>query len=140
MYELGLATFTRRSFTRIWNALQDYDESVRQLGYPRKETRTAIVAWILLIITAGIWIIINRSGMYAFLEKWVNNVGYMLPYIGASVALFKFVAMVFFLSQRFHHLNTIAIKNLPSTSVKSNGAIISKKVSINLFKNGIIIT
>lgn len=139
MYELGLTIFTRRNFARIWNALQDYDEDVRQLGYPRKETRTAIIAWILVIVTTVIWIAINRSGMYAFLEKWAYNIGYMMPYIGTSVAIYKFVAMAIFLGQRFRHLNTIAIKNLPLTSAEgrrgrmSNGLIINKKVSFNLF-------
>lgn len=145
MYELGLVTFTRRSFARIWNALEDYDEDVRQLGYPRKETRTAILAWILVIVSAVIWVIINRSGMYAFVERWAFNMEYMLPYIGTSVAIYKFVAMAIFLGQRFHHLNTIAIKNLPLTSRErrgrtSNGMVINKKVTFNLPKNDIIIT
>lgn len=133
IYELSLAAFTRRSFVKIWNALQDYDEDVRQLGHPRKETWTAIVAWILIIVSTIIWITINRSGMYAFLERWSFNVGYMLLYIGMSVAIYKFVAVAIFLGQRFHHLNTIAIKNLPSTEGK--GTIISKKVSLNLLRN-----
>jgi len=134
MYELGLAAFTKRSFVRIWNALQDYDEGVRQLGHPRKETRTAIVAWIVVIVSTIIWITINRTGMYAFFEKWTVNVRYMIPYFGTSVAIYKFVAVAIFLGQRFHHLNTIAIKNLPSA--EGNG-IISKKVLFKLLKNDI---
>lgn len=141
MYELGLAIFTRRSFARIWNALQDYDEDVRQLGYPRKETRTAIIAWILVIVTTVIWIAINRSGMYAFLERWAYNVGYMMPYVGTSVAIYKFVATVIFLGQRFHHLNTIAIKNLPLTNGRRgmlNGITVNTKVSFNLLNYGMM--
>ncbi|XP_011688051.1 PREDICTED: uncharacterized protein LOC105450095 [Wasmannia auropunctata] len=130
MYELGLAAFTRRSFVRIWNALQDYDESVRQLGYPRKEMRTAIVAWILIIVSTIIWIMINRIGMYAFMEKWSSNMGYMMPYIGTSVSVYKFAAMAIFLGQRFRHLNAIALKNLPST--ENNGTVISKKTILSL--------
>lgn len=133
MYELGLAAFTRCSFTKIWNALQDYDEDVRQLGYPRRERRTAIVAWILAVAIAAIWIAINRIGMYAFFETWTYNMGYLLLYIGSSMALFKFVGMVFFLGQRFHHLNAMTIKNLPSTSAKKN-IVISKKVRIISFR------
>ncbi|KYN06689.1 hypothetical protein ALC62_02347 [Cyphomyrmex costatus] len=132
MYELGLTAFTRRSFVRIWNALQDYDKNMRQLGHPRKETRTAIVAWILVIVTTIIWIVINRIGMYAFLETWTNNMKYMIPYIGTSMAIYKFVAITIFLGQRFGHLNSIAIQNLPSTSMEDTGTIISKKVSFNL--------
>lgn len=132
MYELGLAAFTRRSFTKIWNTLQDYDEDVRQLGFPRKERQTAIVAWIISIIITIIWIAVNRIGMYAFFETWTYNMGYLIVYIGSSLALFKFVGMALFLSQRFHHLNVMAIKNLPSTLPKKN-IIISKRVRIIFF-------
>lgn len=130
IYELGLTIFMRRSFTRTWNALQDYDEGVRQLGYPRKETRTMIVAWILTIVTTTVWTLVNRSGMYAFLESWSYNTGYMLSYVAASLALYKFVAMAYFLGQRFHHLNTIAIKNLPSPSSRERTTHVSRKVGI----------
>ncbi|KYN09541.1 hypothetical protein ALC57_18328, partial [Trachymyrmex cornetzi] len=127
MYELGLTAFTRRSFTRIWNALQDFDENMRRLGYARKETRTAIVAWFLVIMTTIIWMAINRIGMYAFLETWTSNMKYMIPYIGTSIAIYKFVAITIFLGQRFDHLNSVAIQNLPSTSIRDIGTIISKK-------------
>ncbi|XP_024882839.1 uncharacterized protein LOC112461728, partial [Temnothorax curvispinosus] len=132
MYELGLVTFTRRRFVRIWNALQDFDEEVRQLGYSRKETRTAVVAWILVIVTAALWISINRLGMYTFGEKWTDNMGYLMPYIVTSVAIYKFVAMAIFLGQRFHHLNTIAMQNLPFTSARGNGMIISQKMILSM--------
>ncbi|GAB1866431.1 Gustatory receptor [Camponotus japonicus] len=131
MYELGLVAFTRRRFTKIWNALQDYDEDVRQLGFPRKERQTAIVAWILSVAIAAIWISVNRIGMYAFHETWLYNMGYLLIYVASSMALFKFVAMVFFLGQRFHHLNVMAIKNLPPTSARKN-IIISKRTILTL--------
>ncbi|XP_011635064.1 LOW QUALITY PROTEIN: uncharacterized protein LOC105425823 [Pogonomyrmex barbatus] len=127
MYEVGLTMFTRNSFVRIWAALQDYDESVRQLGYSRKETWTAIVAWFFVIVTTVIWIVINRSGMYAFMESWFHNVRYMLPYLGTLVSVYKFVAVVMFLGQRFRHLNAIALQNLPP--VTGRGTVtVSKKV------------
>ncbi|XP_029157460.1 uncharacterized protein LOC114929910 [Nylanderia fulva] len=133
IYELGLVAFTRRRFTKTWNALQDYDEDVRQLGYPRKETQTKVVAWIITIVMTIIWIIVNRIGMYAFLEAWTSNVQYLLLYIGTSVAVYKFVAMTFFLGQRFHHLNTMALKNLPSTSAnKINMSTISQTTILSL--------
>jgi hypothetical protein len=131
IYELSLAMLTRRSFIKTWNALQDYDKTVKQLGYSRKERQTAILAWILAIIIAIIWIAVNRSGMYAFAETWIYNMGYMLCYIGTSMALYKFVAVAFFLGQRFQHLNTIAVKNLPTlTSTSKYSAKISRKVVI----------
>ncbi|XP_025270150.1 uncharacterized protein LOC105258691 isoform X2 [Camponotus floridanus] len=131
IYELGLVAFTRRRFTKIWNALQDYDEDVRQLGFPRKERQTAIVAWIVSVSITVIWIFVNRIGMYAFFETWLYNVGYMLIYIASSMALFKFVAMVFFLGQRFHHLNMMAIKNLPPILPRKN-INISKRTILTL--------
>ncbi|XP_012228434.1 gustatory receptor 68a-like [Linepithema humile] len=132
IYELGLAVFTRHSFTKTWNALQDYDDSVRQLGFPRKETQTAIYAWILTILTTAVWTLVNRSGMYAFLESWLENMGYMLSYIGTSMAVFKFAAVILFLGQRFHHLNTIAMRNLPSMSAGESTTVISRKTILSL--------
>lgn len=135
MYELGLAMFTRCSFVKTWNALQDYDDDVRQLGHPRKETQTAIMAWILTVVTVTIWTAVNRSGMYAFSETWIYNMGYMLSYIGTSMALYKFVAMASFLGQRFHHLNAIAVKSLPSTSTGNDTIKINRKVVFYFSRN-----
>ncbi|XP_011630763.1 gustatory receptor for sugar taste 43a-like [Pogonomyrmex barbatus] len=133
MYELSLTVFTRHSFVRIWNALQDYDKGVRQLGHPRKEMWTAIVAWILVAVIASIWTSVNRSGMYVFHEAWHYNMGYLLPYVGTSIAIYKFVAMAIFLGQRFRHLNAIATENLPSLSIASKEiATISKKTILSL--------
>ncbi|XP_012056840.1 PREDICTED: uncharacterized protein LOC105619936 [Atta cephalotes] len=131
MYELGLTAFTRRSFIRIWNALQDFDENMRRLSYPRKETRTTIIAWFLVIMITIIWIIVNHIGMYAFLETWTSNMKYMIPYIGTSIAIYKFVAITIFLGQRFGHLNSVAIQNLPSISGYTK-TIISKKIILSL--------
>ncbi|XP_070523339.1 putative gustatory receptor 28a [Cardiocondyla obscurior] len=131
LYELILVTFTRSSFVKIWNALQDYDDYVRRLGYPRKEMRTAIVAWVLVIVNTLIWTAINRFGMYAFMESWTYNMGYMLPYVGTSVAIYKFMAIAIFLGQRFHHLNMIAIKNLPFSPTVGK-TFVSKQVRIIL--------
>ncbi|KAH0952734.1 Gr5 [Eciton burchellii] len=140
IYELSLAMLTRRSFIKTWNALQDYDKTVKQLGYSRKERQTAILAWILAIIIAIIWIAVNRSGMYAFAETWIYNMGYMLCYIGTSMALYKFVAVAFFLGQRFQHLNTIAVKNLPTlTSTSKYSAKISRKVTILNLHNDLMV-
>ncbi|KAM0736109.1 hypothetical protein ACS0PU_010070 [Formica fusca] len=132
MYELGLAAFTRRSFTKTWNALQDFDENVRQLGYPRKERQTAIVAWIVTGLTTANWIAVNHLGIYTFHETWTYNTGYVLIYIGTTIALCKFVAMAYFLGQRFHHLNEMAIKNLPSTSGNKSIITISETTILNL--------
>ncbi|XP_050458974.1 uncharacterized protein LOC126855398 isoform X2 [Cataglyphis hispanica] len=135
VYELGLTAFKRRSFIRIWNALQDYDEDVRQLGYPRNEKQTAIAAWCVTVMATIIWIAVNRTGMHAFDETWTNNMGYMIIYVGSSIAVYKFVAMAFFLGQRFRHLNMITIKNLPSASENMIIITISKTTILNLHNN-----
>ncbi|XP_015435782.1 PREDICTED: gustatory receptor 68a-like [Dufourea novaeangliae] len=114
MYELVSCVFRREKFVRIWNALEDYDERIARLGYPRDETRTGIAAWALLIDQTVIWILVNQSGMYAFMETWFFNVSYMCTYVGTAVSVYKFVGMVSFVGQRFHQLNRITRDNLPA--------------------------
>ncbi|XP_054007385.1 uncharacterized protein LOC128891697 isoform X1 [Hylaeus anthracinus] len=113
MYELVSTVFSRRSFLRIWNALQDLDERLASLGYPLKETKTKIAVWALLVIQTVVWTIINLSGIYAYSEKWSFNVSYMCIYLGTTMSVYKFAGMTFFVGQRFHQLNRMARENLP---------------------------
>ncbi|XP_076755950.1 putative gustatory receptor 2a [Xylocopa sonorina] len=113
MYELIWTMLTRGTFTRIWNDLQNLDAKLSQLGYPRKETKTVIATWSLLISQTIIWTLVNQSGMYAFNESWPFNVSYMFLYVSTAVSVFKFFGMVSFLGQRFGQLNRIARENLP---------------------------
>nr|XP_012152351.1 PREDICTED: putative gustatory receptor 28a isoform X2 [Megachile rotundata] len=126
MYELVATIVTRKSFIRIWNDLQNFDEKLNQLGYPRNETKTEIVCWVLLISQTIVWIVVNQSGMYAFDETWSFNISYMTIYIGTAVSVYKFFAMVTFLGQRFHQLNEIARENLPP-QVGYHSSIVSRK-------------
>ncbi|XP_076674693.1 uncharacterized protein LOC143372434 [Andrena cerasifolii] len=112
-YELVATIFTRRAFTRVWNDLQDFDENLSALGYPRKERRIGILIWVLMFGLAISWTVINQSGMYAFQETWMFNAAYLLTYIGTSMCVYKFCGMVIFIGQRFHQLNQIAWENLP---------------------------
>ncbi|XP_076160911.1 gustatory receptor for sugar taste 43a [Ptiloglossa arizonensis] len=113
MYELVLTVFHQRTFLGIWNALQDYDERLERLGYPRKETKVEIWVWVLLVGQTIAWTVVNLSGMYAYEEAWLFNVSYMCTYVGTAVSVYKFVGMVSFVGQRFHQLNRIAKENLP---------------------------
>lgn len=113
MHDLIFTIFTRKTFSRIWNAQQDFDERLSQLGYPRKETKIKIAAWILLASQIVIWTAVNQSGMFAFEETWTFNVSYMCTYIGTATAVYKFFGMASFLGLRFHQLNQIAKENLP---------------------------
>ncbi|XP_050471877.1 uncharacterized protein LOC126864507 [Bombus huntii] len=114
MYDLISVIFARKAFCRIWNALQDFDERLSQLGYPRKEVKTRIAAWVLLIVQIVVWTVINQSGMFAFNESWLFNMSYMCLYVTNASSVYKFFGMASFLGQRFHQLNQIARDNLPS--------------------------
>ncbi|CAK9812875.1 hypothetical protein ANTQUA_LOCUS7436 [Anthophora quadrimaculata] len=113
MYELISTILTRKVLSRIWNSLQDSDESFSHLGYPRKETTTKIVVWAVLFSQILVWTVINQSGMYALKETWFFNVSYMCVYIGTAIPVYKFFGLTSFLGQRFHQLNQIARENLP---------------------------
>ncbi|KOC65980.1 hypothetical protein WH47_12779 [Habropoda laboriosa] len=126
MYELVSTVFTRRVFSRIWNALQDSDERMSQLGYPRKETKTKIAMWTLLISQIIVWTVVNQSGMYALMEAWFFNVSYICVYLGTAIPVYKFFGMTSFLGQRFHQLNQIARENLPPR-VGYKSSSVSKK-------------
>ncbi|XP_043668219.1 putative gustatory receptor 28a isoform X3 [Vespula pensylvanica] len=47
-------------------------------------------------------------------ESWISNIGYMSPYFGSCIAVYKFIGITFILGQRFHHLNELATKYICS--------------------------
>lgn len=51
--------------------------------------------------------------MIAFNEPLIENIIYLILYAGSSVSVTKFSGIVMMLSQRLHHLNEIALKNIP---------------------------
>ncbi|XP_060811963.1 uncharacterized protein LOC132905054 [Bombus pascuorum] len=126
MYDLISVIFTRKAFCRIWNAQQDFDERLSQLGYPHKEVKTRIAAWVLLISQIAVWTVVNQSGMFAFNETWLFNMSYMCLYVTNATSVYKFFGMASFLGQRFHRLNQIAKENLPSR-VGYKSTSVSKK-------------
>ncbi|XP_033327325.2 uncharacterized protein LOC117220945 [Megalopta genalis] len=126
MYELISTMFGCKAFVKIWNTLQDFDEKLRQLGYPRKEGTVEVATWALLFSQAVVWTMVNQSGMYAFKETWMFNVSYMLTYVGTAVSVYKFFGIVTFFGQRFHQLNRITRENLPAR-VGYKSTILSRK-------------
>ncbi|XP_076280700.1 uncharacterized protein LOC143209214 [Lasioglossum baleicum] len=131
MYELISNIFTRGRFIKIWNDLQDYDEKLRKLGYPRKERSTEVGVWILLASQIAVWTIVNQSGMSAFEEDWSFNVSYMCTYVGSAVSVYKFSGMVILVGQRFHQLNQITRQNLPAR-VGYKSTVLSRKTTQEL--------
>ncbi|XP_017880705.1 uncharacterized protein LOC108625315 [Ceratina calcarata] len=128
IFDLITTIFTRRAFCRVWNGIQDFDDRLSQLGYPRKETRTVIAVWSLITGQTVIWTLINQSGMYAFSETWQYNVCYMIVYVGTGASVYKFVGMIIFLGQRFRQLNRIARENLPPRIGYSSSNVSRKTV------------
>ncbi|KAL2727985.1 putative gustatory receptor 28a [Vespula maculifrons] len=114
IYSVLMTMSTRNKFVQIWNNIQDYDDAVRLLGYPQKEIKTRIVCWILITLNIALWTSVNQIGMYAFTESWISNIGYMSPYFGSCIAVYKFIGITFILGQRFHHLNELATKYIYS--------------------------
>ncbi|XP_058803414.1 uncharacterized protein LOC131671187 isoform X2 [Phymastichus coffea] len=108
--ELVLTVGRRRQFARVWNGIQDFDESF-QLGRDGLGGRllrlSRLWVWLSLVASAGVWTAINQLGMHAFDESYLQNVGYMLTYVGTYIATLKFVGMVFLLGQRFAYLNRL---------------------------------
>ncbi|XP_076654089.1 uncharacterized protein LOC143359767 [Halictus rubicundus] len=131
MYELIANIFSRSRFVKIWNDLQDFDDQLRQLGYPRKEGAVEIGAWILLVSQIVVWTLVNQSGMYAYLETWSFNVSYMCMYVGTAVSVYKFSGMVIFVGQRFQQLNQIVKENLPAR-VGYKSSVLSRKTAQEL--------
>ncbi|XP_066586800.1 putative gustatory receptor 2a isoform X2 [Prorops nasuta] len=129
----------RQRFVRIWNILQDFDENVRQLGYPGSEKNTKIWAWAIVAFHTLIWTLVNRMGMYAFGEKWIYNFSYMLIYLATFVSVYKFVGMVLLLGQRFKHLNSIAERNIPPRIVDNEAASILGIKTIENLHNDLMI-
>ncbi|XP_043476884.1 uncharacterized protein LOC122507937 [Leptopilina heterotoma] len=70
--------------------------------------------WILLVGSFLIWLYINQTGMYAFMESAVQNISYMFAYIGSSFSVFKFSGITSIIGQRFKHLNKITCDSSPS--------------------------
>lgn len=111
-----MTLFSKDKFVRIWNMMQDYDEIVRNLGYARKESNTRVWAWFMILTNFLTWIAVHKFGMLAFNETWVNNVSYMIVYVGSSISVIKFSGMVLLLAQRFQHLSILAKTNGPMAS------------------------
>lgn len=116
VYDIILTFQTKKKFARIWNCIQNYDESVQNVSYTRNENRTHIWVWSVIVFNFILWLAINQMEMIVFEEDWIRNLSYMIIYIGSAVSVTKFSGIILILSQRFHHLNEIAKRNTPSGS------------------------
>ena len=109
--ELTLCVLNRSRFSRIWNAIQDFDESF-DLGMKNGKLdpllrQSKIWLWSLFFGSVLSWVAVNQTGMYAFGETYFRNVAYMLTYIGSCVAVLKFTGLAALLGQRFFYLNLL---------------------------------
>lgn len=124
MVDLVLCMRWREQFVHVWNSIQDFDESFQfgnvassstsKEAHPTKYSPLLMRAkfWVWTILTTSVvgWTMINQLGMHAFNEPYLQNVGYMLTYVGTCVALLKFSGLILLLGQRFAYLNVILDK------------------------------
>lgn len=116
MIEVLLDMSTRNQFLEIWNIIQDFDHEISQLGFPLSNKKTKFWVWVVLIVHSLYWLLINQTGMYAFSESFLKNIGYMFLYIGTCISLIKFSGMATVIGLRFKHLNKITGKWSPDKS------------------------
>ncbi|XP_043276282.1 uncharacterized protein [Venturia canescens] len=114
MCNIIVTLFSREKFAKVWNTIQDYDETVKNFGYTRNENRAFLWSWIILIGSVILWSTISLSGIDAFAQPWTENVAYMSIYAGTSLSVIKFSGITMLLGQRFKHLNEIAKKSNPA--------------------------
>lgn len=119
---------TRNQFVIIWNIIQDFDYKTNNLGFFQNEKKTKFYSWIILIGSFLIWLYINQTGMYAFMETFVQNFSYMYGYIGTGFSVFKFSGIVAILGQRFKHLNKITNDSSSSESTCASSSKVDQKV------------
>lgn len=130
MYDLTMTILSRNQFVIIWNIIQDFDYETNNLGFPQTDRKTKLYGWITLIISFSIWLYINQTGMYAFMEPTVQNVSYMYGYIGTTFSVFKFSGVAAILGERFKHLNKIASHSSSNKSV----CVVSSKIDQKVFR------
>lgn len=114
-----MTIFTRRRFCEIWNLLQEYDEDLRARGFFRRDTKSAVWVWILIIIAIIFVCVINQTGMFAFDESFFYNFTYLLIYFGTFTSICKFSVMVLVIGFRFQHLDKIAKLEMVRGNVSS---------------------
>ncbi|XP_051158939.1 gustatory receptor for sugar taste 43a-like [Leptopilina boulardi] len=128
MFDLTMTIMTRNQFVIIWNIIQDFDYKTNNLGFFQNEKKTKFYSWIILIGSFLIWLYINQTGMYAFMENFVQNFSYMYGYIGTGFSVFKFSGIVAILGQRFKHLNKITNDSSSSESTCASSSKVDQKV------------
>lgn len=122
--------YRSEKFVEFWNSLEDFDSLVG-IGGPieskdltscslisfiriRSERifhRAKIYLFLVLAFNISMWTLINRIGMFAFAESFVQNFGYLSMYIVTCFTTIKLSGLVYFLGQRFEFLNDIIVED-----------------------------
>lgn len=139
--DLVLGLCWRKQFVHVWNRIQEFDESY-ELGkisftsrYSPMIENTRFWLWMALLGNFLVWFAINQLGMQAFNEPYVQNVSYMITYVGSCVAVFKFCGLLFLLGQRFAYLNKLVGKR---TKLRINNDSLDRQVDANFIEVKII--
>ncbi|KAJ8664846.1 hypothetical protein QAD02_006508 [Eretmocerus hayati] len=139
--ELLSSIIKRKKFVTLWNNIISFDESFGlgkatnpnevAKGKPpihRQQMRQAKnYLWCWIFIGACGWMSVNCNGMIAFEEHYVQNMSYMIVYIGHFAAVSKFCGLVSLLGQRFAYLNQL-VRQQSDEIHKSNSIIMIKKI------------
>lgn len=107
----------RKKLTEIWCVLQDYDESVEDIGHARNEKTTFIWVWSVIIFSFLGWLTINQLGVAASGDSSIKTLSYVIIYVGFFVSVTKFSGIAMLLGQRFRHLNEITKKCMQDESI-----------------------
>lgn len=123
--------YRSQKFVEFWNSLEDFDNALgigggsigsKDLTSPstlsfirmrgkRIVRRAKIYHFLVLALSILMWTLINRIGMFAFAETFVQNFGYLLMYIVACFTTIKLSGLVYFLGQRFEFLNDMIVED-----------------------------
>ncbi|XP_033228981.1 uncharacterized protein LOC117180598 [Belonocnema kinseyi] len=132
MIEVVIDMSKRKQFLEIWNIIQDFDHEIRQLGFPLSNKKTKFWVWVILIVHSLYWLLINQTGMYAFSESFLKNIGYMFLYIGTCISLIKFSGMATIIGLRFKHLNKIVGRWSPDKRRRIPESQFNAKMAVKL--------
>lgn len=111
MIDIIITLLTIKKFTKVFNMIQSFDEIIDSMGYINNEKKTGILVWLIISLNILIWLAVNQAGMIAFDQSFIDNLTYMIIYVGSAVSVTKFSLIAWVLSTRFAHLNYIANEN-----------------------------
>ncbi|KAJ8680859.1 hypothetical protein QAD02_016646 [Eretmocerus hayati] len=135
MMELVRSITTRQRLIELWDSIQVFDESLQLLleydktpskrGFPESQVYKSMIIqfqrclWEIFAISTIGWTFVNVSGMMAFDEPYLHNIGYMTPYVFTFIAALKFCGLAYLISQRLDRLVDYASHKTTRTSRES---------------------